>query len=99
MSEEADFEVEFRGENNSRRRWKLRDFCRVEVAAFIQTLSYGLHGVIRTNLMVEKSCLVNLNYTEKICDTIDLHQDENDQVQEHVTTLNLYYTFLSSIPW
>ena len=100
-NEEADFEVQFQRDSSGRessRSW-ISSLCRIEIAAFIQTFSYGLHGVIRTNLLIEKSCRVNLNYSKLICDSIDQYKHENDQVQENVTSLNLYFTFLAAIPW
>ena len=41
--------------------------CRVEIVAFIQAFAYGLHGVIRTNLIIEKMCRVDLNISESVC--------------------------------
>ena len=49
--------------------------------------------------MIEKTCRVNLNFTADICDDIEDHSVESDRVQQDVTDLNLYNTFLSSIPW
>ena len=76
-------------------------FARIEFAAFIMTLSYGLHSVIRTNLLIEKTCRVDLNFGDAICDDIDnqTNQQEQDMVQERVNDINLYFTFISSVPW
>ena len=49
--------------------------------------------------MIEKTCRINLNFTGEICDDIQHHTVESDRVQQDVTDLNLYNTFLSSIPW
>ena len=57
------------------------------------------HSSLRTNLMIEKTCRVNLNFTGEICDDIEHHSAESDRVQQDVTDLNLYNTFLSAIPW
>ena len=49
--------------------------------------------------MIEKACRVNLNYTSAVCDDIEHHAVESDKVQEEVNNLNLYFTFLSALPW
>ena len=49
--------------------------------------------------MIEKTCRINLNFTGEICDDIEDHPVESDRVQQEVTQLNLYNTFLSAIPW
>jgi len=78
-------------------KWLKRIFS-IELAIAIHAFSSGLHNVIRTNLLIEKTCRVNLNFTDTVCDNINLHDKENDEVQEEVTTINLYYTFLSALP-
>ena len=79
-------------------KWLKRIF-NVELAIAINFFSAGLHNVIRTNLLMEKTCRVNLNFTDAVCDNINQHDKENDEVQEEVTTINLYFTFLSALPW
>jgi len=79
------------------RLWMKRIFS-IELAIAIHAFSSGLHNVIRTNLLIEKTCRVNLNLTDAICDNINHYDKENDQVQEEVTTINLYFTFLSAFP-
>ena len=49
--------------------------------------------------MIEKSCRVNLNFSSAVCDDIEQHAVESDLVQKEVNNLNLYFTFLSSLPW
>ena len=77
----------------------LRKIFSIELAVAVHAFSSGLHSVIRTNLLIEKTCRVNLNLTDAVCDNINQYDKENDQVQEEVTTINLYFTFLSAIPW
>eukprot|EP00090_Calanus_glacialis_P007645 TRINITY_DN16090_c0_g1_i1.p1 TRINITY_DN16090_c0_g1~~TRINITY_DN16090_c0_g1_i1.p1 ORF type:complete len:430 (-),score=74.64 TRINITY_DN16090_c0_g1_i1:348-1637(-) len=77
--------------------WMKRIFS-IELAIAVHAFSSGLHGVIRTNLLIEKTCRVNLNLTAAVCDNINQYEKENDQVQEEVTTINLYFTFLSALP-
>ena len=72
----ADLEIEFSNDRESlmtetsfRRKLVtlIQTICRVEVVAFIQAFAYGLHGVIRTNLIIEKMCRVDLNISESVC--------------------------------
>jgi len=76
----------------------MRKIFSIELAIAVHAFSSGLHNVIRTNLLIEKTCRVNLNLTDSVCDHINLYDKENDQVQEEVTTINLYFTFLSALP-
>jgi len=107
LSEEADLEIHHIDNRESlmtqtsfRRKLVtlMQTICRVEIVAFIQAFSYGIHGVIRTNLIIEKMCRVDLNISESICQDIDHHKSESNLVQENVTDLNLYLTFLCSVP-
>ena len=97
---EAEVEVRARVTESSatsagqRSRW-----CRIELVAFLLELSRGLHAVIKTNLLIEKVCRVDLNLGSEICDDISNHQREQNIVQERVNDLNLYGVFLASVPW
>ncbi len=88
-------EVEVRGAESSAR----SSPCRIELVAFLVELANGLHRVIRTNLLIEKVCRVDLNLGNQICDDIGNHQSEQNSVQERVNDLNLYSIFLASVPW
>ena len=105
-TEEADFQVQFpQGQSSppGPAPWSLgstlRAAARVELAGFLVTFAFGLHGVIQTNLVIEKTCRVNLNLSGAVCDDIAHHEHEQNLVQQSVTDINLYFTFLSSIPW
>ena len=97
---EAEVEVRARVTESSatsagqRSRW-----CQIELVAFLLELSRGLHAVIKTNLLIEKVCRVDLNLGSEICDDISNHQREQNIVQERVNDLNLYGVFLASVPW
>jgi len=64
----------------------------------LYSFAHGILGVIVTNLYIEKACRVNLNYPKTVCDNINEHDEENNQVQVIVSTMELYSIFLSSIP-
>ena len=110
-TEEADFQVQFpQGQSQGSPPGPalrslvtlvsaLRAAARVELAGFLVTFAFGLHGVIQTNLVIEKTCRVNLNLSGAVCDDIGHHEQEQNLVQQSVTDINLYFTFLSSIPW
>ena len=46
----------------------LKRIFSIELAIAVHAFASGLHSVIRTNLMIEKTCRVNLNMTEAVCD-------------------------------
>ena len=107
-TEEADFQVQFpQGQSQGSPPGPaprslvsaLRAAARVELAGFLVTFAFGLHGVIQTNLVIEKTCRVNLNLSGAVCDDIGHHEQEQNLVQQSVTDINLYFTFLSSVPW
>lgn len=70
----------------------------LELAMALHAFAYGIHGVIVTNLYIEKACRVNLNFSRTICDNINDYDSEQTQVQIVVSTLELYSILLSSIP-
>ena len=97
---EAEVEVRARVTEGSATSYGQRSFwCRIELVAFLSTLASGLHAVIRTNLLIEKVCRVDLNLGSEVCDDISNHQSEQNMVQEKVNDLNLYGVFLASVPW
>ena len=97
FGQEADYE---KGLQNSSRSegFKWKSLCRVEVCAFLKALELGLHSVVRTNLLVDKVCRVDLNYTDAICSNITRHRSEEAKVQEGVTDLQLYTLIFANIP-
>ena len=97
LTEEADYEKGLQNLSRSKGfRWK--SLCRVEVCAFLKALELGLHSVVRTNLLVDKICRVDLNYTDAICSNITSHRSEEAKVQEGVTDLQLYTLIFANIP-
>ena len=43
-------------------------------------------------------CRVNLNYTDEVCDHLQLHNDEQVATQRKVTVLKMWNTILQAIP-
>jgi len=64
----------------------------------LHSFAFGINGVIVTNLYIQKACRVNLNYSSTVCDNIVHYEEEQNKVQVVVSTLELYNTYLSSIP-
>ena len=97
---EAEVEVRSRVTEGLAASYRQRSFwCRIELVAFLATLASGLHAVIRTNLLIEKVCRVDLKLGSETCNNISNHQREQNIVQERVNDLNLYGVFLASVPW
>ena len=76
-----------------------RSLGRIEVAAFLKMLELGVHSVVKTNLLIEKTCRVDMNLGDMVCDDIEHHPQEQDMVQERVNNLLLYDRLLISVPW
>jgi len=72
----------------------------IEVVAALCGLSMGLVAVINTNLMIDKFCKNDLNYSEVICNNLmdEKYETIQNQVQAEVTKLNMYSTIISSVP-
>ena len=49
-------------------------------------------------MIIDKVCLVNLNFTKEICQDLTHHKKYEEQVQEIVADLQMYLSILSSIP-
>ena len=50
------------------------------------------------NLMIDKACLVNLNFTKDICSNLTHHRDYEEQVEVITANLNMYLNILTAIP-
>ena len=61
--------------------------------AFIPTLAF-----VFQNLLIEKICLVNLNYDPVICSNLTSFRDNEKEVEKVVASINMYLNILTSIP-
>jgi len=77
--------------------WRRRIFG-VEAVISLHAFSIGLHQVIRSNLMIDKVCSVDLQYSGEVCAHIQEHREEQVEVQQRVTLLNLYISYISTGP-
>lgn len=69
----------------------------VEPCCFLFALSYGLFGIVSSELYIQKVCRVNLALGDEMCDNIQQHKEEQVQVQKYVSTLKIYNTVLQVI--
>ena len=79
---------------------KLRDtlsLISLEPMIFLQTFTWGLSSVISQNLIIEKVCR-DLGYSDNVCQDIDNHDKEDDEVQTRASELNMYFIVLSALP-
>ena len=61
--------------------------------AFIPTLTF-----VFQNLLIDKVCLVNLNYDPAICSNLTNFKDNEKEVEKVVASINMYLNVLMSIP-
>jgi PCFT/HCP family folate transporter-like MFS transporter 1/3 len=50
------------------------------------------------NLLIDKVCLVNLNYDPAICSNLTNYKDNEKEVEKVVASINMYLIILTSIP-
>ena len=50
------------------------------------------------NLLIDKVCLVNLNYDPSICANLTSFKDNEKEVQKVVASINMYLSILTAIP-
>ena len=61
--------------------------------AFIPTLTF-----VFQNLLIDKVCLVNLNYDPSICSNLTNFKNNEKEVEKIVASINMYLNILTSIP-
>jgi len=72
----------------------------IEAVAGLYVASTGLTSVINLNLILDKICLINLNYSSSVCSNLGKEENEliQNKVQAEATTINMYTTLLAGIP-
>ena len=70
----------------------------VEPVFFLVFVNFGLIVVSNQDLYLKKACLVNLNYTEEVCDNLQNQTDIQTEVQKYVSQIQAYNGFLQSAP-
>ena len=72
----------------------------VEPIFFLYILNYYTYSVIYQNLQIEKACKVNLNQTISVCDNLEdpANNEVQNEVQSLVADINMYGSFISTVP-
>ena len=70
----------------------------IEPIFFLYSLCLGFYIIVSKNLYVDKVCKVNLNFTEEICDNIQQHEEEQNKVQQYVSSLQAYNSVIQAVP-
>lgn len=72
----------------------------VEPTLFLHCLSYGVEGIFKTNLFIDKTCSIQLNYSDEVCKNLDSgkYNQQQDTVQQYTTKYNLYCTWIEYLP-
>ena len=50
------------------------------------------------NLIIDKVCLVNLNYSSDICANLTKHNETEEEVQKVAATISMYLNVFTAIP-
>ena len=70
----------------------------VEPVFFLVFVNFGLIAISNQDLYLKKACLVNLNYTEEVCDNLQNQTDVQTEVQKYVSQIQAYNGLLQSAP-
>lgn len=70
----------------------------VEPVLFLHAMSFAVASVFYTNMMVDKVCTLQLNYSADICDHLDSgdHEEEQNAVQKITNVYQLYCSWIQS---
>ncbi|XP_071543562.1 proton-coupled folate transporter-like [Panulirus ornatus] len=72
----------------------------VEPVIFLQMVSYGMEDVSKTNMILGKTCAIQLHYSQDICDNLNTGQyhREQDTVQKITNDYSLYCKWIELLP-
>ncbi|KAK7067957.1 hypothetical protein SK128_009716, partial [Halocaridina rubra] len=72
------------------------DNITVEPILFFHSLSYAIDGIFYTNMIIDKTCKIQLNYSNEICVHLDSgnYTAQQDEVQKLSNTYQLYSTWV-----
>ncbi|KAG0729027.1 Proton-coupled folate transporter [Chionoecetes opilio] len=80
--------------------WRYLSMVTVEPALFLIVIGYGIEMVFKTNMLVDKICSVQLNYSSEVCRDLDSgnYKAQQDAVQRLTTNYNLYCQLIELLP-
>lgn len=72
----------------------------VEPALLFHSVSYGIEGVFKTNMILDKTCTIQLQYGQDICDNLNSgnYGKEQDSVQSMTNDYVLYCQWIEFLP-
>lgn len=72
----------------------------VEPALFLLSLGYGIELVFKTNMLVDKTCSIQLHYSSDVCSDLDSgnYKAQQDAVQRLTANYNLYCQLIELLP-
>lgn len=75
-------------------------YVTVEPALFLVALGFGMEQIIKTNMLMDKTCAIQLNYSADVCRNLDSgdHKAEQDTTQKLVANYNLYSEVIELLP-
>lgn len=75
-------------------------YVTVEPAMFLHSLSAAVEGVFETNMMLDKTCLIQMNYSEEVCEALDSgkYVEQQDIVQQITNKYSMYSQWIELGP-
>ncbi|XP_027225199.2 probable peptidoglycan muropeptide transporter SLC46 [Penaeus vannamei] len=72
----------------------------VEPALLLHSLSYAVEGVFKTNMIVDKTCSIELGYDGDVCTNLDSgnYKAQQDTVQQITNKYNMYSLWIEMGP-
>ena len=77
---------------------KLAKSITIEPAVFLVSLSTTIENIANSQLVIDKTCEVDFNYNETVCDNLVTDfKHENEEIEEQTAQFSVYKTLISSI--
>ncbi|XP_042860364.1 proton-coupled folate transporter-like [Penaeus japonicus] len=79
---------------------RVLSYVTVEPAMFLHSLSAAVEGVFETNMIVDKTCLIKMNYSEEVCAELDSgkYVEQQDTIQQIANRYNMYTQWIELGP-
>ena len=77
---------------------KLLKSITIEPAVFLVSLSTTIENIANSQLIIDKTCEVDFDYNETVCDNLVTDfKHENEEIEEQTAQFSVYKTLISSI--
>lgn len=77
--------------------WTVSKYLPTKLKWQVQNL-FSKNWLIYRQLWLDRTCLVNLGFNETVCKNLTQYTDQENQVQEVVSRLNIVGRYIGSIP-